>query len=77
MSTINALIKKREKLEKQIAEAQRLEKRKAEIVALLEKHNLLALTDTQILAALQPESAQSAPASTTSTFTNFTTGSGA
>ncbi|MGE0106630.1 MAG: hypothetical protein AB7S53_06630 [Thiomonas sp.] len=74
MSTLNALIKKREKLEKQIAEAQRLEKRKAEIVALLEKHNLLALTDAQILAALQPESAQSSPAST---FTNFTTGSGA
>ena len=61
MSTINALIKKREKLEKQIAEAQRLEKRKAEIVALLEKHNLLDLTDDQILNALLPKSEQPAP----------------
>lgn len=53
MSTLNNLIKKREKLEAQIAQAQRLEKRKAEVVALLEKHNLLELTDEQILSRLQ------------------------
>lgn len=53
MPTINALIKKREKLEAQIAAAQRLEKRKAEIVALLEKYGLLDLSDEQILSRLQ------------------------
>lgn len=71
MSTLNALIKKRERLEQQIAETQRLEKRKAEIVALLQKHNLLTLTDAQILAALKPQPVNSTPTST------FTTGSGA
>lgn len=64
MSTLNALIKKRERLEKQIAEAQHLEKRKAEIIALLEKHNLLTLSDAQILAAIKPQPATAAPAST-------------
>ncbi len=59
MSTINALLKKRQRLEQQIVEAQRLEKRKAEIVALLEKHGLLSLTDDQILAALKPKAAHS------------------
>lgn len=59
MSTLNALIKKRAALEARIAEAQRLEKRKAEIVALLEKHNLLALTDAQILTSLSPKPAPS------------------
>ncbi|MGE0073440.1 MAG: hypothetical protein AB7S55_10335 [Thiomonas sp.] len=53
MPTINALIKKREKLEAQIAAAQRLEKRKAEILTLLEKHGLLDLSDEQILSRLQ------------------------
>jgi len=57
MSTINALLKKRAKLEAQILEAQRKEKRKAEVLALLEKHNLLGLSDEQILAALKPKSA--------------------
>lgn len=57
MSTLNALIKKRTALEAKIAEAQRAEKRKSEIVDLLEKHGLLALTDEQILAALKPKSA--------------------
>jgi len=55
MSTINALLKKRAALEAKIAEAQRQEKRKAEVLALLEKHNLLGLTDEQILAALKPK----------------------
>ena len=45
MSTINNLLKKRAELEAKIAEAQRLQKRKGEIVALLEKHRLLDLTE--------------------------------
>ena len=53
MSTINALLKKRQKLEQRIAEAQRLEKRKVQILTLLEKHGLLSLSDEQILTALQ------------------------
>jgi hypothetical protein len=57
MSKINSLLKKRAKLEAQILEAQRQEKRKAEVLALLEKHNLLGLSDEQILAALKPKSA--------------------
>ena len=56
MSTINSLLKKRAALEVKIAEAQRQEKRKSEIVALLEKHVMLDLTDEQILAALKPKS---------------------
>lgn len=67
MSTINALLKKRARLEAQIAEAQRLEKRKAEILTLLEKHGLLNLSDTQILAALQPKTAQPTPSTYTTT----------
>ena len=59
MSTLNALIKKRAALEAKIAEAQRLEKRKIEILALLEKHDLLHLSDAQILAALSPKPALS------------------
>jgi hypothetical protein len=55
MSTLNALIKKRAALEARIAEAQRFEKRKVEIVALLEKNGLLNLSDAQILAALKPK----------------------
>ncbi|WP_079415985.1 hypothetical protein [Thiomonas intermedia] len=55
MSTLNALIKKRAALEARIDEAQRLEKRKGEILTLLEKHDLLDLTDAQILAALSPK----------------------
>jgi len=70
MSTINSLLKKRAVLEAKIAEAQRREKRKAEIIALLEKHNLLELTDAQILAALQLKSAQAMP---NSTFNNGST----
>ncbi|CDW96332.1 MULTISPECIES: hypothetical protein [unclassified Thiomonas] len=58
MSTINALLKKRARLEAQIAEAQRLEKRKAEVLALLEKAGAFNLTDAQILAALTPKAAQ-------------------
>jgi len=58
MSTINSLLKKRAALEAKIAEAQRQEKRKAEVLALLEKHNLLGLTDEQILSALKPKSQQ-------------------
>ena len=58
MSNLNTLIKKRQKIEAQILEAQRREKRRAEVVALLEKHGLLDLTDAQILSALQPKSAQ-------------------
>jgi hypothetical protein len=57
MSKINSLLKKRAALEAKIAEAQRQEKRKSEIVALLEKHGLLDLTDEQILSALKPKSA--------------------
>jgi hypothetical protein len=57
MSKINSLLKKRAKLEAQILEAQRQEKRKAEVLALLEKHNLLGLSDEQILSALKPKSA--------------------
>lgn len=53
MSTLNSLIKKRERLEAQIAQAQRLEKRKTEILTLLEKHDLLDLTDAEILRRLQ------------------------
>ena len=52
-TTLNNLIKKRERLEQQIAQAQQREKRKAEIVALLEKHGLMALSDEQILSRLQ------------------------
>lgn len=70
MTTINALLKKRQKLEQQIAEAQRLEKRRAEVLALLQKHGLLDLTDAQILAALQPKTTQP----TTSTRINFEPG---
>ena len=55
MPTINALLKKRAALEAKIAEAQRLEKRKGEVLALLEKSGLLGLTDDQILAALKPK----------------------
>ncbi len=66
MSTLNALIKKRAQLEAKIVEAQRREKRKSEIVDLLEKHGLLALTDEQILAALKPKPA---PAYSTHTTT--------
>jgi hypothetical protein len=57
MSKINSLLKKRAALEAKIAEAQRQERRKSEIVALLEKHGLLDLTDEQILSALKPKSA--------------------
>ena len=64
MSTVNQLLKKRAQLEAKIVEAQRLEKRKAEVLALLEKHGLLALTDEQILAALKPK-----PATTHATYT--------
>ena len=53
MPTINALLKKRERLEAQIAQAQKREKRKTEILALLEKHGLLELSDEQILSRLQ------------------------
>jgi hypothetical protein len=56
MSRINALLKKRAALEAKIAEAQRQEKRKSEIVGLLEKYGLLDLTDEQILSALKPKS---------------------
>lgn len=55
MPNLNSLLKKRQRLEAQIAEAQRAEKRRAEILDLLEKHNLLSLTDEQILAALTPK----------------------
>ena len=58
MSTLNSLIKKRERLEAQIAQAQRLEKRKTEILTLLEKHGLLELTDAEILSALLPKPVQ-------------------
>jgi hypothetical protein len=59
MSNLHALIKKRAKIEAQILEAQRLERRRDEVVALLEKHGLLSLTDAQILAGLQPKSTPS------------------
>jgi hypothetical protein len=55
MPSLNALIKKRARLEAQILEAQRLEKRRVEVVALLEKHGLLTMSDAQILSALQPK----------------------
>jgi hypothetical protein len=61
MPTINSLLKKRAKLESQILEAQRQEKRRAEVLALLEKHNLFCLSDEQILAALKPKAAPTAP----------------
>lgn len=67
MSTLNALLKKRQRLEAQIVEAQRNEKRRAEVLALLEKHNLLSLTDEQILAALTPQPAAARPTATTAT----------
>jgi len=70
MSRINALLKKRAKLEAQILEAQRQEKRKAEVLALLEKHNLLGLTDEQILAAIKPKS--SAPSASNSNMNGAT-----
>ena len=68
MSTLNKLMQKRARLEQQIADAQRREKRKAEIVALLEKHDLLDLTDDEILNALLPKPAQPAPMSTLNTY---------
>jgi len=62
MPNINALLKKREKIEAQIAQAQRREKRKAEIAALFEKHQLLDLTDEQIIRALKPQPQETAHA---------------
>jgi hypothetical protein len=60
MSNLNTLIKKRQKIEAQILEAQRLEKRRAEVLALLEKAGAFSLTDAQILSlsALQPKATQ-------------------
>lgn len=72
MSTLNNLIKKRERLEAQIAQAQRLEKRKTEIVALLEKQGLLELTDAEILSRLQ--GAVGPAAQPQSAFSNTITG---
>jgi hypothetical protein len=65
MSTLNKLMQKRARLEQQIADAQRREKRKAEIVALFEKHGLLDLSDDEILNALLPKPEQPAPMSPT------------
>lgn len=56
MSSINALLKRREKLEQKIAAAQRLEKRKVAIIALLEMHGLLDLFGEQILSHLRRNS---------------------
>lgn len=61
MSTINALLKKRQKLEQQIAAAHRLEKRKVAIITLLEKHDLLDLTDAQLLSLLCQGAPRPAP----------------
>ncbi len=58
MPTINALLKKRQKLEQQIAAAQRLERRKAEVIALLERHDLLDLTDAEILSLLRRDASR-------------------
>lgn len=55
MPNLNALLKKRAKIEAQILEAQGLEKRRAEVLALLEMHGLLTMSDAQILSALQPK----------------------
>ena len=69
MSTaLNKLVQKRARLEQQIAEAQRREKRKLEVVALLEKHGLLDLSDDEILNALLPKPAQPAPMSSLNTY---------
>ncbi|PJB07577.1 MAG: hypothetical protein CO125_04655 [Hydrogenophilales bacterium CG_4_9_14_3_um_filter_59_35] len=50
---LETLIKKREALEKQIADAQRMEKRKSEIACLLEKTGILDLPDEVLLAEFQ------------------------
>ena len=65
MSTINALLKKRERLEQQIAAAQSLEKRKIEVVNLLEKHGLLDLPDAEILRRLQGPAGPATPLTAT------------
>ncbi|MDY0331134.1 MAG: hypothetical protein RBR52_11660 [Thiomonas sp.] len=69
MSNLSALLKKRQRLEAQIAEAQRTEKRRGEILDLLQKHNLLHLTDEQIIAALTPQPAAAQPLQPTATTT--------
>lgn len=61
MSTLNSLLKKRAALEAKILDAQRLEKRRAEILDLLQKHDLLHLSNEQIIAALTPQPATAQP----------------
>ena len=51
MKNIDALLKKREALEKKIAAAQAAEKRMAVVAGLAEKAGLLSLTDDQLEAA--------------------------
>ena len=58
MSAINALVKRREKLERQIAARQRLGKRKGEFIA-LQGHGLLDLTDAQIVLRLRRDALRS------------------
>lgn len=50
---LETLIKKREALEKQIADAQRIEKRKSEIAAMLEDVGILNLPDDVLLEEFQ------------------------
>jgi|GEM_PF-4221853 len=51
---LESLLKKRAALEKQIVEAQRIEKRKTEVTSLLEKcPSLLSLTDEILLGEFQ------------------------
>ena len=49
---LNALLKKRQRLEAQIAEAQRLDKRRREVLGLLERAGALDMGDARILEAI-------------------------
>lgn len=53
MARLETLLKKREELEKQIAEAQAREKRKSAIVDLLEKAGIIDLPDEVLKAEFQ------------------------
>ena len=49
---LETLLKKRQRLEAQIAAEHRLQKRRAEVLQLIEKAGALTMSDDQILAAL-------------------------
>ena len=49
---LETLLKKRQRLEAQIAAEHRLQKRRADVLTLIEKAGALTMSDEQILAAL-------------------------